>query len=351
MGRYKKPKKDLRINKCTKSIDLITRGKIIGAYDHGGKPNVIAEEYNISYRSVMRMLQKHKQGKSLTIGKGTGRPPLIDKRAGRRLARMIEKDSFVTSYEMQNELGNIASARTIRDYLNKYTQYSSRLAARKPFLTEANIKKRLQWALDHLDWTNEQWMEVMWSDESPYTLRYRGMRRCWRKKGERYLPKNTIGTVKHDTKINVWGCFSGKGVGNLHLIDGIMNAKQYIKILSSNLFQSAKMCFDRDDTDWIFQQDNDPKHTARATDDWLEQKGVNRMEWPPQSPDLNPIENLWSILDRNLMNRKVNSEEELYNALLDGWNNLSDDIITNLINSMPRRCEEVIKVKGYMTKY
>ena len=130
-----------------------------------------------------------------------------------------------------------------------------------------------------------------------------------------------------------------------------MKAAQYIKILSKNLFKSAEMCFDGDDTEWIFQQDNDPKHTARDTDHWLEQKGVNRMEWPPQSPDLNPIENLWSILDHNLKNRKVNTEEELYNALLDGWNNLSDDIITNLINTMHRRCEAVIKVKGHKTKY
>ena len=90
-------------------------------------------------------------------------------------------------------------------------------------------------------------------------------------------------------------------------------------------------------TDFIFQQDNDPKHTAKITKKYLENKGITVLEWPAQSPDLNPIENLWSILDRELKNRKPSNEAELFNILNVSWQKLSHDICQSLVESMPRR--------------
>ncbi len=84
-------------------------------------------------------------------------------------------------------------------------------------------------------------------------------------------------------KIMLWGCFSAKGTGRLHHIEGPMDRK----ILDENLLPSVrtlKMC-----RGWVFQHDNDPKHTAKATKEWLKKK-------PSQSPNLNPKENLWMEL-------------------------------------------------------
>ena len=158
-----------------------------------------------------------------------------------------------------------------------------------------------------------------------------------------------MGTVKHDVKINVWGGFGNGKVGVLHVVDGIMEQVQYRNILTEAMLPSAEACFGNDA--WIFQQDNDPKHTANATKAWFVDNCAPVLEWPSQSPDLNPIENLWSILEDRSKKRKVNTKEELIQELRKEWNSLSEDLLFKLSDSMPRRIQAVLAVKGWMTKY
>lgn len=116
---------------------------------------------------------------------------------------------------------------------------------------------------------------------------------------------------------------------------------------------SAKMLF-KDPVayrEFIFQHDNDPKHTSKVVQRYLKTKGVNVLPWPAQSPDLNPIENLWAILDTRLKHRKCNNEDELFGVLKAGWEALDPQILKNLVDSMSRRCQAVIDAKGMPTKY
>lgn len=106
--------------------------------------------------------------------------------------------------------------RTIRRRLNEYG-FSSTFQIKKAFVSEKNRQKRLQWCREHLAWSIDQWKNVLWSDESPFVLRYAGRLRVWRLANERYNVQLLKGTVKHDKKINIWGCFSWHGVGNLYL--------------------------------------------------------------------------------------------------------------------------------------
>ena len=96
----------------------------------------------------------------------------------------------------------------------------------------------------------------------------------WRKDGEAYSPKNKAPTVKFGRgSIMIWGCFSAKDVGKISVIDGKINAQKYKEILQENLMSSVESLelF----SDYIFQQDNDPKHTAKSTKKWLSENNVN----------------------------------------------------------------------------
>ena len=119
--------------------------------------------------------------------------------------------------------------------------------------------------------------------------------RVWRKRNVEYNPKNTIPTVKHGGgNLMLRGFFSAKGTGRLDRIKGRMNGVMCREILVDNLLPSVRAL--KMGHGWVFQHDNDPKHMAKATKEWLTKKHIKVLEWPSQASDLNPIENLWREL-------------------------------------------------------
>ncbi len=104
-------------------------------------------------------------------------------------------------------------------------------------------------------------------------------------------------------------------------------------------------------TDFIFQQDVAPAHTAKSTKSWLNDQDVGVLDWPANSPDLNPIENLWSIVKRKMRNKRPENADELKATVKETWASIPPQQCHKLITSMPRRIEAVIKAKGAPTKY
>jgi hypothetical protein len=100
------------------------------------------------------------------------------------------------------------------------------------------------------------------------------------------------------------------------------------------------------DGNYLFQQDNDPKHTAGVVQNYIRQSGIPLLDnWPAQSPDLNPIGNLWAILDLKLQSRKPNTEAELFKQPQRTWQELDVGLLTGSADSMPSRIEKVIAAK------
>jgi transposase len=272
-------------------------------------------------------------------------------RDDRQIVLAVKRNRFISASVLQKELsgvGNI-SLSTIRARIRECGDFNSYWAARKPFISGKNKKKRMQWAREHLNWTHEDWRKVLWSDESPYVLRFNGKVRVWRLHNERYSPQCCNATVKHDEKIMVWGAFGAHGVGILHRIHGIMDRYVYSDILDNCMLPSADKLFGQEN--YFFQQDNDPKHTSNHCKQWLLDNNVPTFWWPAQSPDLNPIENLWSILDQQTKHRKVNNKDQLFEAIKKAWEDLPVALLNRLVESMPRRCQAVIDSDGWPTKY
>ncbi len=115
------------------------------------------------------------------------------------------------------------------------------------------------------------------------------------------------------------------------------------------MLPSADQIFN--DADFIFQQDLAPSHTAKSTKSWLNDHGFGVLDWPANSPDLNPIENLWGIVKRKMRHKRSKNSDELKATVKETWTCIPPQQCHKLITSMPHQIEAVIKVKRAPTKY
>ena len=163
-------------------------------------------------------------------------------------------------------------------------------------------------------------------------------------------PEHTIPTLKHGGgSITLWGCFSSTGAGKLVWVDGKMNGANYRTILEENLLESAKDL--RLGRSFTFQQDNKPTHTARATMEWFRSKTIHVLEWPSQSLNLNPIENLWQDLKTAVHRHSPSNQTKLKLFCKEEWANISVSTCASLVETYPKRLAAVIEAKGGFTKY
>ncbi len=320
----------------------------------GWSARKIANELNRSPSTISKYLRRKKETGKTCRQAGSGRPRDWSEKYERRLRRLIIRNRKLSLEEIKAELGVNLSTRTLSNRLSA-AGFRSVLQKKKPFISAKNRKARIEWCLAHRSWSDEAWDSVLWSDESLFYARYKGAQRVWLRPEERSIPESMTGTVKHGRKVMVWGCFSSRGAGLLYRVQGNMEKYQFNMVLREFMLPSAEALFGGE-TYW-FQQDNDPKHTAKINKQLLADQQNNGnllvLPWPAQSPDINPIENLWAILDRRLAARSTNTEEELFEVLDEGWSDIGRDLklLQTLSRSMPRRIEAVLNADGYPTKY
>src|SRR5262249_53810164 len=142
--------------------------------------------------------------------------------------------------------------------------------------------RRLEWVIAH---RNGDWSETIFADESSIQL-FRNTVRCLIKNG----PDKIKWVPKCRQKVMLWGAFSSRGIIVLCPFKGIMDARRYVDTFALNLLPAARRYFG---DDWRLKQDNDPKHMARFTKQFLSPNIPLFMDWPANSPDLNPLENMW----------------------------------------------------------
>ncbi|GFV77385.1 transposable element Tcb1 transposase [Trichonephila clavipes] len=207
------------------------------------------------------------------------------------------------------------------------------------------------WAREHSLWTIKYWEKVIFSDESQFCISGNQSSACVRRRThEEISPQCLKPTVKCPAKVIVWGCMSSHGVGRLHIISGTVKTMDYIEILQNKLLPTARDLLGNQSL--IFQGDNAPCHRVKVVQKSLEDHTVNRMNWPGQSLDLNPIESLWFKIGYEISNKKPSNKRELIEAFIFSFNHIvTKDLLKLVLHSMPKRCRAVIKVNGWPIKY
>ena len=138
------------------------------------------------------------------------------------------------------------------------------------------------------------------------------------------------------------------GVGSLVMYEGRLNSERYVNIVK-DIIPTYGMNFIG--SDYIYQQDNAPCHSAQHTRDSFSELGIKTLDWPPQSPDLNPIEGVWRLIKNKRKNKPAKTKSDLWNLIENYWTYITEEDAKKLVNSMPERIKAVIRSKGGYTKY
>jgi len=184
----------------------------------------------------------------------------------------------------------------------------------------------------------EEWKSFIFSDEYRFQTYVHITKLVKRPRNNRYSRKFVIETRKYEgSSAMVWGVIKGDGSRILVQCPQLLNSTAYQQVLDSGLFHLYG-------SHSVFVQDNAPCHYSRSTLNYLDNTQVFVLaDWPPQSPDINIIENLWSILKSKVYRRSPKSADELLKAIEEEYYSIDDYVIIALYDSIPRRQKAVLQ--------
>ncbi|GFW65098.1 transposable element Tcb2 transposase [Trichonephila clavipes] len=309
-------------------IDDFMRGRIIGKIEEGRKITDVAREFDIAHSVVSRLWKSFK-----TTG-------LCSRRHGEVVleVRRLQKTD-ISSYQQKG---------TGAPQLSR----EGGLYARRPVvcvpLTRQHRSARLQWCRELHNWTEQDWACVLFSDESRFSLSSDCRRQLiWRESGNAYRPENIQEKDRYPTcSVMVWAGILINARTCLHVVaNKTMTGQQYIdEVLPPHVRLFRGAVGDK----FVFMDDNATCHRTLAVQDCLDSEGIQHLVWPARSPDLNPIENMWDALGRQVAGRNYppTYKNTLIRALTEEWDKLPQQLLDNVVQSMVRRVECCITLHG-----
>ena len=292
----------------SKELSLSLKKAIIRLKNQNKPIREIAKTLGVAKSTVWYILKKKERTGELSNTKRPGRPRKTSVVDDRRILSLVKKNPFTTVGQIKNtlqEVGVSVSKSTIKRRLHR-SKYRGFITRCKPLVSLKNRKARLEFAKKHVKEPVQFWNNILWTDETKINLYQNdGKRRVWRKEGTAQDPKHTTSSVKHGGgSVMAWACMAANGTGSLIFIDDVtadkssrMDSEVFRAILSAHIQPNASKLIGRCFT---VQMDNDPKHTAKATKEFFKAKKWNILQWPSQSPDLNPIEHAFHLLKTKL---------------------------------------------------
>jgi len=304
----------------------------------------IAEKMNRSRSGITNLLKKRE---NYAVKSRCGRPRITTPCQDRRILRNITKEN-ISIRKLAAVPGIEVSKDTIHRRLKESQNVVYKKFARIPKLLPRHINNRLEWSKKFMTWDLE-WQSVIFSDEKKFNLDGPdGWMYYWHdiRKAEQGKMSRQMG----GGSCMVWAAFGYNGFTDIAFIDGKLNSEKYADILKEYLLPIAKNIGGHN---YKFQQDNCSIHTSKYMDAWFRQNNMNLQEHPAVSPDLNPMENLWGILVRDVYNngRQFETVMQLKMQIKDSWAKMNKEVGQRLIKSMKDRVFKLILNRGSYIGY
>jgi hypothetical protein len=341
-----------------------------------------AHAVGCSPKAVRLWVERMKREKHLRSRPSRGRPSLISDAAATQLLHAMEHEGMHSQQAAQSVVlqGTLPSAPS-KPTIIKAVQRAARLTGKplvcrrglpKKELTADTRAKRVAFALK---WQKvKDWSKVVFTDRAKFPFTFPGVQvpSCkWVRRGQAW-------TVLKPNKASVVNLYCGLtpwGMTKPHLVTGTtglkhsfpftnkqgkearnITASEYEQVVKQTLLPSAQSIYSiRGQSSFTFQQDNDPTHrgTRGWIKEWQKKRGMVELmdPWPPNSPDLNPIENVWAWVNQKVRQKGCCSFKEFQAEVLNTLKNIPQPYITNLYDSMPRRISKVLEEKGGKTGY
>ena len=306
----------------------------------------LEDEIQTTRQGVRLFLKRYQIYKTISRKPGSGLPPKLSPGLKQLIEDRMKMDDETTATQLQSMLAAhnvyVSLATIVRSRLELGWTY--RGSAYCQLIRQVNKQKRLDWAQRYV---TDDFSNVIWTDETSVQIETH-KRFCYRKEGERPRPKPR---PKHPTKVHVWAGISKKGATQVCIFEGTMAAQLYCKILEKTLIPFIHAKFPSPAAH-RFMQDNDPKHTSRAAQQFFATHDINWWRTPPESPDLNPIENLWHEMKDYLRREiKPQSKEELIDGIELFWDTVDVFKCCRYIDHLKKVVPRVIEVNGEPTGY
>lgn len=315
----------------------------------------ISRQLDISRTHLYELERKYLDDPSMVDQHRVGRPLKVTSPIRRRIVRAASNNPFRTSTEIAREVNigiereSQVCSRTVRGHL-VMNGLRARRPCRKPKLTANQVRLRRDFATEYKDKDLRFWRNVLFCDETALRLRPDNRRLMVRRRpGERYNDNNLVPTYSHGGgNIMFWGCISLYGQGELFRVTETLTGQRYAEVLRRTIPPTLRTLNIR--SPYLYQ-DHAPCHGTQAVQDTIRNLGLRTLQNPPNSPDLNPIETLWSYWKVKVAARYPQNLAQLERFALEEWRAIPLRIIEGYISSMPRRLAEVYNNQGRHTRY
>jgi transposase len=349
------PQTENKNSKKGRRISPSNRDTAIQLFIQGQSARRVADSLGIGIATALKIRKENEE--NIPPPK-MGRPNKIFLKTRGVLARQIKTGRLTSLRDAQQFIQERddmhVHVEKVRRNLRQY-KIRAYVKPKKPDLKRNHMQERLAFARRHIKWMVNDWKRVMFSDESIISrMGSFGRNYFYSDREHKRLLPHQVHPIPQagGGKMMVWGCITFFGPGDLCRINGTLDSEFYREILNDYVLASFKW-YGMDPATSIFQQDNARVHTASLIQNWFRKHNVTVLQWPSNSPDLNPIEHVWAYIKRRLFRYKQPAKDinQLWKRVEKIWRKLPSKLFRNLYESMPRRMRALLQSRGGPIKY